>query len=232
LDGWVGVSVRVCHLSRASPTTDGPFPSNSFHHHVSHIHTHTNTHTHTHPHTYVYTHTHIQMGALRPQRARGAGQRGGLPTGAAAFGVRWWWTLVVVVMGTTVVGIQGGMNRLLDRHILNAVHLNPSSAIHHPTTTQTHPRTYPPTHPPTHNNHSARIRVFCTPYRQLSTDHNSPTTDAVVWGRTITCYSPKAVQAPGPMPWLTRLRVPVGEVRLMYICVYMCVVVCDVCLLS
>lgn len=46
--------------------------------------------------------------------------------------------------------------------------------------------------------------MFCTPYRQDGPD--------VVWGRTITCYTPKAVLAPGPQPWLTGLRVPEGEV--------------------
>lgn len=59
-------------------------------------------------------------------------------------------------------------------------------------------------HPRPSHHHSKRLRVFCTPYRQDGPD--------VVWGRTITCYSPKAVLAPGPQPWLTGLRVPEGEV--------------------
>lgn len=66
------------------------------------------------------------------------------------------------------------------------------------------PRSPPPTTIHITTQPSTRLRVFCTPYRQDG--------DEVVWGRTITCYSPKVVLAPGPQPWLTGLRVPAGEV--------------------
>ena len=72
----------------------------------------------------------------------------------------------------------------------------------HPDTSLTATNNDPHHHPTTQP--STRLRVFCTPYRQDG--------DEVVWGRTITCYSPKVVLAPGPQPWLTGLRVPAGEV--------------------